>query len=254
MQDLQGPDEVPVIVVEDVEEQLGGRRDGLGGAGRVLVPEQGEVGDGLQVVQVRACQHEEVAEHLVGVPVHGKVGQAVEDVERPAAGFTQDIVNGGDEVLEALLRIELVDCGHLAFVEQGGVVGEAEVDELAPRGPGRLAEGPDERLVLLDGLDLPDDVVADQNAVQHLVQAGEPGRRIGDTYPNHASTPTHDAMHALADATTPPFLPRPQRQYITAPEDIVMVFVAGWGRAGRGPVCGRDRRTFGRLGRHIERR
>jgi hypothetical protein len=192
VQDLQGPDEIPVVVVVDIEKQLGGRGDGFRGAGGVLVPEQGEIGDGLQVVQVRARQHEEVAEHLVGVPVDGKVRKAVEDVERAAAGFAEDLVHRRDEVLEPLFRIELVDRGHLAGVEQGGVAGETEVDDLASGRPGGLAEGRDERLVFLDGLDLPDDVVADQDAVEHLVKAGKPCRRIGHTYPNHGSTPSHD--------------------------------------------------------------
>ena len=75
------------LVAVDVEEELRGLLDGLQSVRRVVVAVEGEVGDRLQVVEVRAGEHEEVGQHLVGIPVGRQLRQAVEDVERARAGL-----------------------------------------------------------------------------------------------------------------------------------------------------------------------
>ena len=109
-----------VLVAVGVQEELRGVLDGAQGVGGVVVAVHGEVGDGLQVEEVGAGEHEEVGQHLVGVPVDGQAGEAVEDVEGAVPGLFDHGVDGGDEVLEALLGVELVDLGALSSAETSG--------------------------------------------------------------------------------------------------------------------------------------
>jgi hypothetical protein len=55
------------------------------------------------------------------------------------------------------------------------VAGEAEVDEPFPAGDRVADERLYERDVILDGIDLPDDVVARQDPREDPVEAGQPG-------------------------------------------------------------------------------
>ena len=68
---------------------------------RVAVAQQREVGQRLQVVDVRAGEHEEVAQHPVAAPVLRQRREAVEDEVRPAARLADHAVDLGDELLEA---------------------------------------------------------------------------------------------------------------------------------------------------------
>ena len=55
------------------------------------------------------------------------------------------------------------------------VAGEAEVDEPFPAGDRVADERVDEGTVILDGVHLPDDVVAGQDPREDPVEAGQPG-------------------------------------------------------------------------------
>ena len=79
--DLQRVDVEALLVAEDVDQQLRRAADRRDGVERVSVPQKGEVGHRVEVVQVRAGDHEEVAQHQVAVPVGREVREAVEDVE-----------------------------------------------------------------------------------------------------------------------------------------------------------------------------
>ncbi len=171
--DLQGVHvEAPLLAV-DVDHDLRGVRDGPGGVGRVAAADQREVGDGLDVVEVGAREHEEVAEHLVAVPVGGEVGERVEDVEAAGARALDRPVDLGEEGLEPLLRVEGPDLDPWAGGDERLVAGEAEVDHGAAQRGGGLDVGIDQRPVVLDPVHLPDEVVPRDQPAEDAVQPGE---------------------------------------------------------------------------------
>ena len=167
---------------EDVHQDLGGAAHRVHGLGGVVAGEQREVGHRVELVQVRAGDHEEVAQHEVAVPVGGEIAEAVEDVERARSGRLDGAVDGVGEALEPERRRDAVDLGARRLVEQGLVAGEAEVDDAAPLGAGPGHEGQDERRVVVEVLDLPDHVVARPESLQDVVEGGDagPGRIDGD--------------------------------------------------------------------------
>ena len=160
---------------EDVDEELRRVPDRVDGLVGVAVAQHREVGDGVELVEVRAGHHEEVAEHEVRVPVGGEVREAVEHVVGAAPGLGDDAVDRGGEALEAERRREPVDLGALARLDERRVAREAEVDEPLARRARPRDERRDERDVLVDRVDLPDDVVAGEEPADHGVEGGEPG-------------------------------------------------------------------------------
>ena len=81
MLNLQRADIELLAVTVHAQQELCRLRDCARGVGRVTVPQQAEIGDGFKIVEIRAREHEEVAQHLVGVPVGRKVGKTVELVK-----------------------------------------------------------------------------------------------------------------------------------------------------------------------------
>jgi hypothetical protein len=65
---LDRPQVEPVLVPEDVQQELGGLGYRAQGKGGVVVALEGEVGHRPKVVEPRAGQQKEVAQHLVGRP------------------------------------------------------------------------------------------------------------------------------------------------------------------------------------------
>ncbi len=170
MLNLEGTDvERPVVAVH-VQQELRGVTDRAGRVRGVTVPEQPEVGDGLEIVQVGTGEREEVAEHLVGVPVDGEVGEAVEEVEGAPPRLLDHAMDVGNEVLEAVLRLQVMDLGPEVVRKEWLVLGEAEVDQPPPGAHGRLAVGLGEGQVVLDPVHLPDDIVAGEDALQQAVE------------------------------------------------------------------------------------
>ena len=105
--DLERLDVDGALPAEHVDEELRrvpDRADGLGGVRRA---QHREVGHRREPVEVRAGEHEEVAQHQVAVPVGHQVREAVEDVAGARSGRVDGALDGGGEALEADRRREL---------------------------------------------------------------------------------------------------------------------------------------------------
>ena len=160
-----------------LQEQLCRLGDGADGPGTMIVAEKREISHRLQVVEVRAGEREEVAQHRVRVPVGGQFRHAVEDVECAAAGVFDHGVDPGDEGLETLGRVQLVNLDPAVDADERRMAGKAKVDDLSPGLQPGPAEGLDHGQVVADSIHLPNNIVAGQNALEHLVQAGQAGRQ-----------------------------------------------------------------------------
>lgn len=172
---LDGADVAPPVVVEEVDEELRGALDRIGGVARVVAPEQAEIRDGLELVEVGAGEHEEVAQHRVRTPVGGEIGEAVENVVRPESRLADRLVDAVDERLETRLGVEIEARAGKGAGQQRLVAAEAEVDQPATVARGGVGIGSDEGPVVLEPVEMPDDVVAGENAAERGVQRGKAG-------------------------------------------------------------------------------
>jgi hypothetical protein len=168
-----------VAVAEDVEQDLGGVGDRRRGVEGVASSQEAEEGQRLDVEDVGAREEEEVAQHAVAIPVDRERGEAIEDEVGPPPRFVDGPMDLGDEVLEPGLDLQPADARPRVVGHERIVVAEAEVDELPPFLPGILAEVADEGGVVADRIDLPDDVVAGDQAAEHAVQARQSGAELG---------------------------------------------------------------------------
>ena len=98
----------PSIVV-DVQQDLGGFADAGDGLEGVAAPQNGKIGHRVEFEQVRAGDHEEVADHQVRRPGQQQIREAVKDVEDVPSLLPDDVVNLGGEGFEARVGVELVD-------------------------------------------------------------------------------------------------------------------------------------------------
>ena len=172
--DLSRTDIQGLLMAIDVDEDLGGIDYRPGGVGGMDIPEKGEVGQAAMVQYVRADQHEEVAEHSIAGPIHGEVGQTIEEVVGTWPGFFDDALEFTDQGLEPLSELKRVCFYAWGIRNQRTMLGEAEVDEAYAGLPGALTVGIHEWPVVLDGVDLPYDIVSRDHATQDAVEIGEP--------------------------------------------------------------------------------
>ena len=128
--DLERVDVAAAVVPMNIDHDLSGAGDGVGGHRGMMVAQQGEIGDGVQTVKKRTGQHEKIAEHAVAVPVHGQFGQAVEDITGAAARLFDMIESGGDKPLETVFRVQVVDLHPgVPGRDQGAMAGKPEIDQ-----------------------------------------------------------------------------------------------------------------------------
>lgn len=127
MQDFEWAYITFFFVREYFEKKLGCFRYRVYGARGMHVSEDCEVGDGFQVIKVWACENEEVSQHLIGVPVGGKVREAVEYVVAAAACCFYYIVNGGDESLKARFRVDDMYICAIVIGKKRFMIGESEI-------------------------------------------------------------------------------------------------------------------------------
>ena len=165
------------LVPEYVQQELGGLRDRIQRERRMVIPIDAEVRDGLQIVEPRTGEQKEVAQHLIRQPDGGQVRQAVEDVNGMLARILDDLVDVGDEALEAQRGVRRVDLGAEVVGNQLLVGCKPEVDQPPVRCQGGLGIGRDQGLVVRHPVHLPDDVVARHDAPEHLVQSRKTGRK-----------------------------------------------------------------------------
>ena len=163
------------LVTVHIQQHLGGFADGPRRVHRVVILQHSEVGNGLHIVEVRAGEPEKVAQHAIAVPVHREIGETVEQVVPAAPHPLDGPVNTGDEALETLLGVQLVDFGPGVLGQEGFVPRESKVNQALTRVRRRPSIGFHERPVVADRIDLPDHVIPRNQPVKDLVQ----GRKTG---------------------------------------------------------------------------
>ncbi len=167
------------LMAVDVEQELRCVPDGGYRAVRMAPSQEREVGDGVELAQVWTGDHEEVAQHHVAVPIRGEIGEAVEQVEGAAAGARDDAMDLRRERLEAGRRVQAVGLHARVRRDQLVVALEVEVDELAALPKRFLAIGAHKGQVILDGADLPDDVVAGNQPSENAIERRQSGAGMG---------------------------------------------------------------------------
>ena len=164
----------PVPHVVDVEEHL--RRIADAGDGTVRVPAagQGEVGDCVQLEEVRARGLEEGGQQLVGGPLAGQRRQVVEHVERARPVLVQGAVHGAAEPVEPEVGIDGGNGQAGLLAEDGGVRGKAKVDDRMALSDPRGGERGGKVAVFVLGIHLPDHVVAQTELADEAIQGRYP--------------------------------------------------------------------------------
>ena len=114
-------------MVVNIEEQLRCLGNRCGRQSGMMIPQQSEIRNRLQVIQIRTCQHEEVREHLVAVPVGYQVREAIKDIIGSQSEALDNVVNLGQERFKAFLRTQ-IDNRHTRIVgDQRLMPGKAEI-------------------------------------------------------------------------------------------------------------------------------
>ena len=169
---LQRVEEQGIPLGVHVQQKLGGVPDAGHRVKRVAAAQQREVGHRVQLKQVGAGDPEKVAHHQVGIPHRLQIRKAVEDIERVPPGLGDLVVDGHGERLKALVRVVLAHFHPGQVVQQGRMLGEADVEHPPPVGHRLPDKGPGEPLELLYAGYLPDHIVPQPDMVQRLVQPG----------------------------------------------------------------------------------
>ena len=91
--DLDGLDVKLVFMMKHIDEDLGGIQDRIRAVERMVIAVQCEIGHGFHIKEIRAGEPEEIAQHLIAVPVVGQVRQTVKYIiSAPPIGF-DDLIN-----------------------------------------------------------------------------------------------------------------------------------------------------------------
>ena len=168
--DLEGVEVHAPVDPIDVQEELGRVPDPGDGPMAVAAAGEGEVGHRVEFEEEGAGHLEEVRQEFVGRPLDDERREAVEDVEDLPPLRLDDVVEVAAEGVEAGVGAHL-DRGKAVERRQDGRVGcETEIDRPPPV-PDRLpGEGLGEEGVILQAVHLPDDVVAQPEPLEHLIQ------------------------------------------------------------------------------------
>lgn len=96
--------------------------------------------DGLLPVYARANQLEEVAYHLIAVPIGAKAGQDIEYVQHILPRGFNGVVNGIEKCFDACLGVYHNESRACIGSEQGWMLAEAKIDQLALLPHGRCSK------------------------------------------------------------------------------------------------------------------
>ena len=164
-----------VLRIENVQEDLRRFPDTGYGPKGMTVPQDGKIGDRIELEEVRAGDQEEVSDHQVRGPGREEIGEAVKDVKSPLAGQRGDFVHLGCESFEPGARIQFVNGDRRVRFQKRPVLGETDVNDLlfVRKGPGHKRI--DKTRIDFDVVYLPDHIVSDPEPVQEVIQAVHTG-------------------------------------------------------------------------------
>ncbi|OPY84406.1 MAG: hypothetical protein A4E72_02264 [Syntrophus sp. PtaU1.Bin208] len=167
--DLQGMDVNPVFHIIDIQEDLGRFPYSGDGSKRMVVAQQGEVGDSVELVEVGAGDPEEIADHQICSPGGQKIRKGVKNIKDPFTFAGRDVVNIRRKRFEAALRIKVIKGNPPVLFQERLMLGKTQVNNFPVFRKGALHERLDKGTVVRDGVNLPDDIVADSQTVYNLV-------------------------------------------------------------------------------------
>ncbi len=162
----------------DIQQQLGCAANAGDGLKRVIIAEQGKIGNGIQFIQIRAGDHKEIADHQVRRPGRQQVRQAVKDIKGAFALLRNDGMNLGGKRLKSGICIQFNDSQAGLRFEEWFMLGKPHVNHLAVFPDSPLHVGDYKLLVLDEVVDLPDDVIAVLKPAQHVIQMIKSGTGI----------------------------------------------------------------------------
>ena len=128
--DLQRVYVILAVTVISIYQKLRCLPDTRYGLERMTVPQEGKIGDGLQLVKERARYHEEVAHHKIRRPRRKEFGQAVEHVISAYAFFGYYLVDLGGKGLEPGTGIQFVLFDPVRIFQQGFMRREPDIYDL----------------------------------------------------------------------------------------------------------------------------
>ena len=136
----------------------------------VSVPDQRKIGDGIQLIQIRAGHLKEVSNHQIRMPGIQKKGQAVEHIEGVQPRLCDNIPDLGSKRLKALSRIHLTDPYSFRIAQDEFMGRKPDVDHVSPI-PLCLCDISFRHIpVILDGIHLPYHVVSHAEHINHLIK------------------------------------------------------------------------------------
>lgn len=201
----------------DVYEHLGRVPDAGRSLKGVVPADYREVRHGVELIEVRTGHAEEVAHHLVRVPRDLQLGEAVEDVEGALTFFGYAVVDVHGEGLEAEHGVELVHLQSRLRAEHALVPRVVHVYKVAPVLERLLGKSLREKPVLVQRRDLPDDVVAHTDVVEHLIHAGVAARYSFKRHSLRLPRIFFLLFYYTADRNSPHFLHFPCEPSVKSP-------------------------------------
>ena len=169
--------EVPLSLhLIDVQQELRGVPDPGDGAVAVPAAGEGEIGDRIELEQKRAGYLEEVREKFIRRPFDDERREAVEDVEDLPPLRLDDMVEVAAEGVKAGMGIDRDRFQPVDGRQDRGVGGKTKVDRppvVTNRLPG---EGLREVPVIVEAVHLPDDIVAEAQPLEHLIEGRKAAR------------------------------------------------------------------------------
>ena len=153
----------------DIEQQLCGVPDPGHGVEGMPPPDQGKIGHGVQLKQVRAGHPEEVSHHQVGVPYGLKLGKTVKHIKGILPLLGDLPVDRHSEGFKALVRVEPAHLNAAQVPQYRFVLGKADIDHI-PAVPDRLpGKGLREHAEFRKLRDLPYHVISQADMIQYLI-------------------------------------------------------------------------------------
>jgi hypothetical protein len=173
-QDFERMDIQLVFDVIQVDKHLGGIPDSGNRSVRVLSAPQGEISDGIQFMEIRACHAEEVRQEFIGRPIGNEGGEVVKNVENLSPFLFDDAIDLGAEGIETESGVDLLDDHPGQEAEYYRMGSELEPDDGAPASQGMPDEGFRDSEIVVELVHLPDDIVSKSQPVDHFIQSRNP--------------------------------------------------------------------------------
>ena len=165
-----------VAMAANVQHYLGGLADSVQGHPGVALRVQRKPGHGIQLEQERTYHPEEITHHGVGGPGIEQLAQAVTDIERAATVLLDQVPDPAGEAFKTAKGVDFDRADGRVVFNDRRMVAKPEVKNLPAGIGGGINEGKDETAIVIKVGNPPDNVIADSEVIQNLVQSGQTGR------------------------------------------------------------------------------